>query len=70
MNLRDDPAEKYLPEFKPPPYGWSALFDGAQREFEEERPRVTLRELASHLAGFYMPFVSETLFKFPHRHWP
>ncbi|KIM47767.1 hypothetical protein M413DRAFT_6978 [Hebeloma cylindrosporum] len=47
----DDPAEKYLPEFKPPPYGWSALFDGAQHEIAEERPRITLRQLASHLAG-------------------
>ncbi|KDR85443.1 hypothetical protein GALMADRAFT_218541 [Galerina marginata CBS 339.88] len=45
----DDSVEKYVPDFTPPSYGWAAYLDGLQSE--EEKPLVTLRQLASHLAG-------------------
>ncbi|KAF8807818.1 beta-lactamase/transpeptidase-like protein [Phlegmacium glaucopus] len=45
----DDPVEKYLPDFSPPSYGWAGHLDGLAQN--EEKQRVTLRQLASHLGG-------------------
>ncbi|KDR85444.1 hypothetical protein GALMADRAFT_234319 [Galerina marginata CBS 339.88] len=47
----DDPVEKYLPDFSPPSesYGWANHLAGLQAG--DEKPRITLRQLASHLAG-------------------
>ncbi|KAF8973666.1 beta-lactamase/transpeptidase-like protein [Flammula alnicola] len=49
----DDPADKYLPEFTPPSssYGWARYLDGQNQLVDSDRPRITLRQLASHLAG-------------------
>ncbi|KAF9567042.1 beta-lactamase/transpeptidase-like protein [Agrocybe pediades] len=45
----DDPVDKYLPDFSPPSYGWAEYLDGTQGR--EAKPRITLRQLASHLSG-------------------
>ncbi|KAF4623002.1 hypothetical protein D9613_002177 [Agrocybe pediades] len=45
----DDPVDKYLPDFSPPSYGWAEYLDGTQSR--EAKPRITLRQLASHLSG-------------------
>ncbi|PPQ66550.1 hypothetical protein CVT24_007115 [Panaeolus cyanescens] len=45
----DDPVHKYIPEFKPPRYGWADR--GSRGGVDGEEPHVTLRELASHMAG-------------------
>jgi len=42
-------VDKYLPEFSPPSYGWAEYLDGLQSK--APKPRITLRQLASHLAG-------------------
>jgi CubicO group peptidase (beta-lactamase class C family) len=49
--LRDDPVDKYLPDFSPPSYGWSGYLTNAADTSNFETERVTLRQLASHLAG-------------------
>ena len=54
---RDDPIDKYLPDFSPPlsSYGWSrhlANFDGPTLVGKE---RLTLLQAASHLSGKLHP---------------
>ncbi|KAF8203101.1 beta-lactamase/transpeptidase-like protein, partial [Pholiota molesta] len=44
----DDPVKKFLPEFKPTSSGWSNYLNGLG---SKERPHITLRQLASHLAS-------------------
>lgn len=54
ISPRDDPVDKYLPEFSPPSHGWANYMDGlydSAIQSHSERPRVSLRQLASHLAG-------------------
>ncbi|RXW19165.1 hypothetical protein EST38_g6691 [Candolleomyces aberdarensis] len=58
----DDPVEKYIPEFSPPSpsYGWSDYLSDRSKDHAElgkhrkKSSRITLRQLASHTAGFAM----------------
>ncbi|KAF9454094.1 beta-lactamase/transpeptidase-like protein [Macrolepiota fuliginosa MF-IS2] len=48
----DDPVEKFLPEIKYPSYGWSEYLRGGDADYSGGvRPRITLRQLASHMSG-------------------
>ncbi|KAF5325427.1 hypothetical protein D9619_009769 [Psilocybe cf. subviscida] len=64
----DDPVEKYLPEFAPPSYGWANYMDGrydSTFKMQLERPRVSLRQLASHLAGIGRDYPPEDIGEWP-----
>lgn len=49
----DDPVEKYLPEVDYPSYGWAEYLKGGDLDpnSRKHRPRITLRQLASHMSG-------------------
>lgn len=49
--VRDDPVDKFLPDFIPPAYGWSGYLNNAVDTTGLESERITLRQLASHLSG-------------------
>ncbi|KAJ7170077.1 beta-lactamase/transpeptidase-like protein [Mycena filopes] len=53
----DDPVSKFLPTFTTPSYGWSEYLNGTEST-PNDSP-ITLRQLASHLAGIgrdYPPY--------------
>ncbi|KAF7784072.1 hypothetical protein Agabi119p4_237 [Agaricus bisporus var. burnettii] len=55
----DDPVEMFLPELEIPVYGWSEYLNGGKNSSLGTRPRITLRQLASHMSGIgrdYPPF--------------
>ncbi|KAJ3573043.1 hypothetical protein NP233_g2675 [Leucocoprinus birnbaumii] len=54
----DDAVEKHLPEVKYPSYGWSEHLKGEDTKENSNgpRPRVTLRQLASHMSGIGRDF--------------
>jgi CubicO group peptidase (beta-lactamase class C family) len=43
----------FLPELKYPAYGWSDYLNGGSNDSSGARPRITLRQLASHMSGKY-----------------
>ncbi|TFK40872.1 beta-lactamase/transpeptidase-like protein [Crucibulum laeve] len=48
----DDPVEKFMPELSYPSYGWSDYMSGNKlTSYTDEMPPITLRQLASHMAG-------------------
>ncbi|KAF8167663.1 beta-lactamase/transpeptidase-like protein [Crassisporium funariophilum] len=61
----DDPVEKYLPEFSPPSYGWAEYLNGDEQSNHNETPRITLRQLASHLAGIGRDYPPADLGEWP-----
>ncbi|PPQ63771.1 hypothetical protein CVT24_004313 [Panaeolus cyanescens] len=61
----DDPVDKYLPDVQPFAGGWSDLLAGTTDSIADEKPRITLRQLATHLGGIgrdYPPI--------PYPDWP
>lgn len=49
----DDPVEMFLPELEIPGYGWSDYLKDEKNSSSGTRPRITLRQLASHMSGKY-----------------
>lgn len=47
--------EKHLPDVTYPSYGWSEYLNGFEQNVVDSQPRITLRQLASHLSGVFSP---------------
>ncbi|KXN88763.1 Beta-lactamase-like protein 4 [Leucoagaricus sp. SymC.cos] len=65
LNL-DDPVEKFLPELRYPAYGWSEYLRGEKDDSSRQsHPRVTLRQLASHMSERNYGQLVESVNKYP-----
>ncbi|TFK36950.1 beta-lactamase/transpeptidase-like protein [Crucibulum laeve] len=47
----DDPIQKFIPELSYPSYGWSEYLSGNISINTRKAPRITVRQLASHMSG-------------------
>lgn len=59
---RDDPVDKYLPEIQPYAGGWRDLLTGTLH-YTTKKPRITLRQLATHLSGTLTSFINQVFSK-------
>jgi CubicO group peptidase (beta-lactamase class C family) len=67
MVHRDDPVEKYLPDIKYPSYGWSEYLKG-EKDGNNIRPHITLRQLASHMSGKHVLTLTLVVYPVPRAH--